>query len=57
MMARKNIRSWLNDINNCSIQAGDNLADAFSMRMTYQTPDYTETPQYNGNIASLSWFN
>ena len=25
------------------------------MRMTYQTPDYTETPQYNGNIASLSW--
>ncbi len=53
-----NIRSWLtgiNDINNCSIQAGDNLADAFSMRMTYQTPDYTETPQYNGNIASLSW--
>ena len=53
-----NIRSWLtgiNDINNCSIQAGDNLADAFSMRMTYQTADYTETPQYNGNIASLSW--
>jgi hypothetical protein len=25
------------------------------MRMTYQTADYTETPQYNGNIASLSW--
>ena len=54
-MLRKNIRSWLTGINNCGIQAGDNLADAFSMRMTYETADYTENTQYNGNIASLSW--
>jgi RHS repeat-associated protein len=53
-----NVRNWLtgiNDVNSCATQAGDSQADAFSLRLTYQTPDFSETAQFNGNIASMQW--
>jgi hypothetical protein len=50
-----NIRSWLtgiNDINNCSTQAGENLANAFSMRMTL----IKSTPMGKDPISSVILF-
>jgi RHS repeat-associated protein len=53
-----NIRGWLtgiNDVNNCTIEAGDNLADMFRMQLSYETTVGGGTAQYNGNISSIQW--
>jgi len=52
-IVRKNIRSWLtgiNDINDCSTQAGDNLADTSSLRMTNKALIMTKPSEHNGNL-------
>jgi RHS repeat-associated protein len=53
-----NIRGWLtslNDPTSCAIQAGDQLADVFSMGLDYDSNANGATPQYNGNIAAMQW--
>ncbi len=53
-----NIRGCLtgiNDVANCSIQAGDQLADMFKLQLSYDAPVGGGTAQYNGNIATMQW--
>ncbi|MBK9338826.1 MAG: RHS repeat-associated core domain-containing protein [Lewinellaceae bacterium] len=53
-----NIRSWLtglNDMANCNVQAGDQLADLLKMQLSYDVPTGGGTAQFNGNISTMQW--
>jgi RHS repeat-associated protein len=55
-----NIRGWLTGINDptpstCATQLGDNLADMFNMKLSYESLTSGGTAQYNGNISVMEW--
>ncbi|OOQ57423.1 DUF6443 domain-containing protein [Mucilaginibacter pedocola] len=55
---RYNPRGWLTSINNTSLAAEANINsgtnDKFGMELNYESGG-TGTPQYNGNISSVTW--
>lgn len=53
-----NIRGWLKSINNVEDLEGIEETDLFAFKINYNTVDsesFSAKPQYNGNIAEITW--
>jgi RHS repeat-associated protein len=58
---RYNIRGWLTSMNNAALMndnRNDDLGDLFGFELGYtDVLNQTGTPQFNGNIAAMTWSN